>query len=248
MCLFLPIPDHRMKSKRVSLVLALLGGSAGADRFYLGQQTAGWLTLLGFWFVLPGAIYSILQFNLAPNWEPFLLAKYALPVLWHIVATGRIMIISDEKFMSQDESKGKFSPMVIGCFIVAAILAVGASRMIASVKAPDIDKVDSKGESTSVTLSQEFRSNEENFRKQYDNKAFVVTGKVTETGMDFEMGAYFALQGIEGDPFGIKCLFSTDHQTEPEKVKMGDEVKVKGIINGNKLENCTILELNGSAQ
>ncbi|HNV98437.1 MAG TPA: hypothetical protein PKL06_03635, partial [Chitinophagales bacterium] len=79
-------------------------------------------------------------------------------------------------------------------------------------------------------------------RKKYDNKAFEVTGSVSETGMDFETGAYFALQGMEGDPFGIKCLFAPNHQNEPETVQVGSEVRVKGFINGNKLENCTILK------
>lgn len=231
-----------MKSKKTSILLALLGGSAGADRFYLGQQNSGWLILLSFWAVLPGAIYGVIRFNLVPNWEPFLLAKYALPILFHVFAMGRYLVMNEQKFMSQDESKGKFSPLVIGCFVVAAIFAVGASRMIATVQKPDIDAASTKGEIDAITLSQEFRKDEEAYRKKYDNQAFEVSGVIAETGMDFETGAYFALKGMEGDPFGIKCLFAPDHQTEPEQVQVGQEVRVKGFINGNKLENCTILK------
>lgn len=231
-----------MKSKKMSIVLALLGGSAGSDRFYLGQQNAGWLTLLGFWLVIPGAIYGIIRFNLTPNWEPFLLAKYALPILFHLFATGRYLVMSDQKFMSQDASKGKFSPLVIISVVLAVILAIGASRMIETVKKPDIDTAATSGVIDAVALSQEFRKDEEAYRKKYDNQAFEVSGTVSETGMDFETGAYFALQGMEGDPFGIKCLFAPDHQHEPETVQVGSQVRVKGFINGNKLENCTILK------
>ncbi len=231
-----------MKSKKLSIVLALLGGSAGADRFYLGQKNAGWLTLLAFWLVLPGAIYGIIRFNLTPNWEPFLLAKYALPILFHMFATGRYMVMNERKFMSQDASKGKFSPMVVGCLALAVVLAIGGSRMIETVKKPDIATASTSVTIDAVTLSQEFRKDEDAYRKKYDNKAFEVTGSVSETGMDFETGAYFALQGMEGDPFGIKCLFAPNHQNEPETVQVGSEVRVKGFINGNKLENCTILK------
>lgn len=234
-----------MKSKKLTLTLALLGGSAGADRFYLGQQNAGWLILLMFWLVLPGAIYGVIRFNLAPNWEPFILSKYALPILYHFVAMGRYLVMSEEKFVSQDASKGKLSPMTFGAFALALILAVGASRMIAQVQVPDIDTVQSAGTISSVSLSQEFRADEEAYRKRYDNKPFQVAGTVTETGMDFESGAYFALQGADGDPFGIKCIFGADHQKDPESVVKGDVVEVKGFINGNKLENCTILTING---
>ena len=236
-----------MKSKKLTLTLALLGGSAGADRFYLGQQNAGWLTLLCFWLVIPGAIYGVIRFNLTPNWEPFLLVKYALPVLYHFVAAGRYMVMSEQKFVSQDDSKGKLSAMTFGCFILAMLLSVGASRIIAQVQAPDIDAVESKGAMQAVALSQEFRTNEEAFRKKYDNKPFQVSGTVSETGIDLEVdGAYFALRGADGDPFGIKCIFEATHQQEPEVVVKGDIVEVKGFINGNKLENCTILTINGT--
>ncbi len=245
LCLFLLIAIRYMKSKKITLTLALMGGSAGADRFYMGQQNAGWLILLMFWLVVPGAIYGVIRFNLAPNWEPFILAKYALPILYHFVAMGRYLVMSEEKFVSQDASKGKLSPMTFGAFAIALILAIGASRMISQVQAPDIDTVQSAGAISSVSLSQEFRADEEAYRKRYDNKPFQVSGTVTETGMDFESGAYFALQGTEGDPFGIKCIFGADHQKDPESVVKGDVVEVKGFINGNKLENCTILTING---
>ena len=70
MCLFLRIAVKTMKSKKISLLLSLLGASAGADRFYLGQNTAGWVTLLTFWVLIPGAVYGLIKLNLFPNCDP----------------------------------------------------------------------------------------------------------------------------------------------------------------------------------
>ncbi|HMX05288.1 MAG TPA: TM2 domain-containing protein, partial [Chitinophagales bacterium] len=131
-----------MRSKKVTLTLALFGGSTGADRFYLGQNTAGWLTILLCWLVLPGAVYGIMRYNLYPNWEPFLLARYALPILFHVFATGRYLIMSEESFMSQNVKKSNTFPMVLLSFVITAILIVGSSRLLQTVQIVDIDKAE----------------------------------------------------------------------------------------------------------
>lgn len=234
-----------MRSKKVTLTLALFGGSTGADRFYLGQNTAGWLTILLCWLVLPGAVYGIMRYNLYPNWEPFLLARYALPILFHVFATGRYLIMSEESFMSQNVKKSNTFPMVLLSFVITAILIVGSSRLLQTVQIVDIDKAEVQAVLSAETMSQEFRNDEDAYRKKYDNKTLQIEGVVVETGNDFELGTYFALRGKDGDPFGIKCFFLGDHLKEAEQVVMGDKVTMKGIANGNKLENCTLLERNG---
>ncbi|HMZ88458.1 MAG TPA: NINE protein [Chitinophagales bacterium] len=234
-----------MRSKKVTLTLALFGGSTGADRFYLGQNTAGWLTILLCWLVLPGAVYGIMRYNLYPNWEPFLLARYALPILFHVFATGRYLIMSEESFMSQNVKKSNTFPMVLLSFVITAILIVGSSRLLQTVQIVDIDKAEVEAVLSAEMMSQEFRNDEEAYRKEYDNKTLQIEGVVVETGNDFELGTYFALRGKDGDPFGIKCYFLGDHLKEAEQVVMGDKVTMKGIANGNKLENCTLLERNG---
>ena len=236
-----------MKSKKISLLLSLLGASAGADRFYLGQNTAGWVTLLTFWVLIPGAVYGIIKFNLFPNWEPFMLGRFALPIVFHLYETGRYMVISDEKFMSQDVSKSKTFPLTIASFLIAALLIVGGSRLLKSAMVVDIDDAEISDVLSAEKMSQEFRSNEDLYRKKYDNNPLQVEGIVSETGVDLADGNYFALKGLNNDPFGIKCYFLEQNIADANKVKIGDKVIMKGVANGNKLENCKVININGQS-
>jgi len=234
-----------MKSKKTSIILALLGGSAGADRFYLGQNTAGWVTLLTFWLLIPGAVFGIIKFNLVPNWEPFMLGRFALPIVFHLYETGRYMVMSDQRFMSQDESKSKTFPLTIASFVISALLIVGGSRMLKSAMVVDIVEADVSAVLSAETMSQEFRTDEEVYRKKYDNLVLQIEGVVSETGNDFESGSYFALKGLNNDPFGIKCYFLEQNVADANLVKIGDKIIMKGVANGNKLENCKVISING---
>lgn len=222
-----------------------MGGSAGADRFYLGQNTAGWVTLLTFWLLIPGAVFAVIKFNLVPNWEPFMLGRFALPIVFHLYETGRYMVMNDQRFMSQDESKSKTFPLTIAAFVISALLIVGGSRMLKSAMVVDIVSADVSAVLSAETMSQEFRSNEEVYRKKYDNLVLQIEGVVSETGNDFEAGSYFALKGLNNDPFGIKCYFLEQNVADASLVKLGDKIVMKGVANGNKLENCKIISING---
>lgn len=236
-----------MKSKKISLILSLLGGSAGADRFYLGQNTAGWVTLLTFWVLIPGVVFGIIKFNLVPNWEPFMLGRFALPIVFHLYETGRYMVMSDERFMSQDESKRKTFPLTIASFVIAALLILGGSRLLKTAMVVDIEKAEISAVLSAEKMSQEFRSDEELYRKNYDNLVLQIEGIVSETGNDFETGTYFALKGLNNDPFGIKCYFLAQNLNDAALVKVGDNVVMKGVANGNKLENCKVIKINGKS-
>ncbi len=222
-----------------------MGGSAGADRFYLGQNTAGWVTLLTFWLLIPGAVFGIIKFNLVPNWEPFMLGRFALPIVFHLYETGRYMVMSDQRFMSQDESKSKTFPLTIASFVISALLIVGGSRMLKSAMVVDIVEADVSAVLSAETMSQEFRTDEEVYRKKYDNLVLQIEGVVSETGNDFESGSYFALKGLNNDPFGIKCYFLEQNVADANLVKIGDKIIMKGVANGNKLENCKVISING---
>lgn len=234
-----------MKSKKLTLTLSLFFGSAGTDRFYLGQNTAGWLTLLIFWVLLPGVDYYIIQFNVVPNWKPFLLARFALPIMYHLVATGRYLVMSDEKFKSQDHSKGKTFLLTLVSIICAAVLIAGANKLLDNAQVIDITKADAEVVLSAENLSGDFRKDEDAYRKKYDNRVLQIEGVITETGNDFEQGAYFALKGLNNDPFGIKCFFVEANIGDTQMVKMGDSIVIKGVCNGNKLENCKLISVNG---
>lgn len=245
LCLFLLIPYSIMKSKKLSLLLALFAGSSGADRFYLGQNNAGWATLLGFWAVLPALIYAIIKYNIFPNWEPFLLTRFALPIVFHLYAGGRYLVMNDTQFKSQDVSKSKTFLLTAVSLLVSFLLIIGGNKLLSSAQIIDITKVDAEVNLSAEEMSGEYRTDEEAYRKKYDNKVLQIEGTVTELGNDFEQGQYFALRGLNNDPFGIKCYFVEQNSADAQLVKIGDAVVIKGVGSGNKLENCKLVSVNG---
>ena len=182
-----------MKSKKLSLLLALFAGSSGADRFYLGQNNAGWATLLGFWAVLPALIYAIIKYNIFPNWEPFLLTRFALPIVFHLYAGGRYLVMNDTQFKSQDVSKSKTFLLTAVALLVSFLLIIGGNKLLSSAQIIDITKVDAEVNLSAEEMSGEYRTNEEAYRKKYDNKVLQIEGTVTELGNDFEQGQYLSL-------------------------------------------------------
>ncbi|MFI5172369.1 MAG: NINE protein [Chitinophagales bacterium] len=235
-----------MKSKKITLVLALFTGSSGSDRFYLGQNNAGWFILLAFWVILPGLVYGVIKFNLVPNWEPFLLARFALPILFHLFAAGRYLVMSDEKFKSQDISKRKTFPLVLISLLFTGALIIGGNKILDSARVIDITTANASASLSAEQMSEEFRKDEVGYRKKYDQEVLQIEGEVSETGNDFEQGNYFALKGLNNDPFGIKCYFEAQNLKEAEMVKLGDKIVIKGVCNGNKLENCKVISVNGT--
>lgn len=155
------------------------------------------------------------------------------------------MVMSDQRFMSQDESKSKTFPLTIASFVISALLIVGGSRMLKSAMVVDIVEADVSAVLSAETMSQEFRTDEEVYRKKYDNLVLQIEGVVSETGNDFESGSYFALKGLNNDPFGIKCYFLEQNVADANLVKIGDKIIMKGVANGNKLENCKVISING---
>lgn len=234
-----------MKSKKLTLTLAMFAGSSGADRFYLGQNYAGWAILLTFWVILPAIVYSIIKFNIVANWEPFFLGRFAIPILFHLYAAGRYMVMSDENFKSQDVSNSKTLPLTFIAIALAVFFLVGGNKFLNTAKKVDITEVDASIILSAEQMSEEFRTNEELYRKKYDNEILQIEGSVIEKGSDFEQGDYFALKGLNNDPFGIKCYFEKQNLSDAEKVKIGDKIVIKGFCNGNKLENCKVISVNG---
>ncbi len=236
-----------MKSKKLTLLLALFAGSSGADRFYLGQNNAGWITLLGFWAILPALIFAIIKYNIFPNWEPFLLTRFAIPIVFHLYAGGRYLVMNDAQFKSQDVSKSKTFLLTAVALVVSILLIIGGNRLLNSVQSIDITKVDAEVNLSAEQMSGEYRADEEAYRNKYDNKVLQIEGTVTELGNDFEQGQYFALRGLNNDPFGIKCYFVEQNSTDAQLVKIGDVVVIKGVGSGNKLENCKLISVNGKS-
>ena len=234
-----------MKSRKIAILWSLVGGSAGADRFYLGQNTAGWSTLFTFWAILPGVFYGVMKFHLVQNWAMLNILFFAIPILYHMVAIGRYLIMSDTKFKSQDKSKSKTIFLALGSILIAAVLCVTGSKMMATVQTVDITTTSATLQVTSIQLSKEFRDNESAYRKKYDNRVIEVKGAISNPpGFDLETGtSYIELSGENSDVFGIKCYFLKENSANINEIQKGDLVVVKGQCIGNKLNNCLVTDI-----
>ncbi len=234
-----------MKSKKLTLTLAIFAGSSGADKFYLGQNTAGWSTLLAFWVLLPGFVYAVVKFNLVANWEPFFLGRFAIPIMFHLFAAGRYMVMSDEKFKSQDVSKSKTFPLTIASIALAIALIIVGNRFLNSAKTVDITKADVSVTLSAEQMSKEYRNDEVAYRKNYDNKILQVEGTVSiSPGEDLETQTkYLELMGNGNDVFGIKCFFKKENSSNVDQIRAGDKIIVNGECSGNILNNCIVIKI-----
>ena len=79
--------------------------------------------------------------------------------------------------------------------------------------------------------------------EKYVNKVVLVSGKVqsirvTKNNINVQLAG-------EGDFFGVNCSFAIEQQKDVEKIKMGDQVEVKGECKGYiddvVLNNCILV-------
>lgn len=231
-----------MKSKGIAGIIALLAGSAGLHKFYLGQNRRGWTLLFLFFILFPALTWSVQHFFVMEYWRGALILWLLAAAVLQIVEGIRIFSMSQEKFAQQDASRGSTAAMTITVFVLALLLVYGSAKLL-SRPAIDITVVNAEISMPSEDFSRAFREDENAFNKKYLHKVIQLQGEVTETGEDFEKGPYFALKGAEGDAFGIKCFFIRENAGDAKEVEDGDIVTMKGVCDGNILQNCKVISV-----
>jgi hypothetical protein len=107
-----------------------------------------------------------------------------------------------------------------------------------------------------VKLCDEYKAGEAAADKNYNGKEVQVQGKVLSVRPDPNTKAKFVMmKGSEGGTGtrGVRCYFTADQQADVEKLKGGDDIKVKGMCKGKMggttgdsfdvmLENCKLVK------
>lgn len=237
-----------MKSKGLTSVLALLFGSAGAHRFYLGQTNRGWIYLLVFWFIIPAAVWSAKYFKILYYWESLYFGWIGILFLIHVVESIYFVALSNEKFRLADKSRGNTWLLTLFSVFIACTFAYGVNYLFSLSDEIDIDKAEAEFTLSSLAYSESLFQNEEVFRKQYAGKVLQIDGEVISLGTDFTEGNFIILESAQNTSIDLKCFFNEAHQKQLEKIQRGMQVNVKGVCNGRFLENCTVTEFSNAPE
>lgn len=135
-------------------------------------------------------------------------------------------------------------------YILYFLATITIIAVVAYFSFMNVDKVSAKAELadmtiTSIQLFQNYTGNTERGDRLYIGKIIEVSGKVTEISSD-EQGAPVVLFGT-GEAFGgVLCTFEMGEKAKVASVKVGDEIKVKGICSGMIMEvvlnRCTLVQ------
>jgi len=129
-------------------------------------------------------------------------------------------------------------------FVIICIAAVIGLYAIFNYKSIDIRKAKTEINITTNDLFENFDSDKEASFDKYIEKALEVKGtlhKVTRKGNKYSL----LLRGNQIEKL-VLCEMEVDQTSIVEKLEIGDEVKVKGILKGFLMDaillNCIVLE------
>ena len=231
-----------MQSKNISSIVALLFGSTGAHRFYLGQNRLGWYFLLFFFVLFPAAIWYSKTMHVS-NYYMLTTIWIALIILTQITEAIRYGIMSKEKFKAENRSTGATFPLTITAIVFAFAAIYGFKYLMAISGQVDIETAKADFQISSAVLSDAYNTDEDSYMQKYDGKVLEVSGKVLSFGEDFEKGTYLALQPAEGSPADVNCYIHANYTQQLAGISAGDSVIIKGVCNRRFLNNCKILNI-----
>lgn len=133
----------------------------------------------------------------------------------------------------------------IGIFIGISIACAIGVYYVFNTKGVDTRKAKTEISITTHELFENFNNEKEASFSQYIDKAFEIKGtlyKVTRKGEKYSL----LLRGKQIDNRLVLCEMEVNQGPIVESLKIGDEVKVKGILKGFLMDaillNCIILE------
>lgn len=132
----------------------------------------------------------------------------------------------------------------IGIFIIISIACIIGVYYVFNHKEIDTRKAKTEISITTNELFKDFNSDKEESLDQYIEKAMEIKGtlyQVTHRGGKYSL----LLRGNQIDKL-VLCEMQKDQASIVESLKIGDEVKVKGILKGFLMDaillNCIVLE------
>lgn len=127
--------------------------------------------------------------------------------------------------------------------VLLAVCALLYGIYLYTKKQADVRVQTPVAEMTAAALVGDFSADETAAGKKYIDQAIVVKGKIAEIKTDTNGEATVILES--GDPLSsVTCSFYDDEMSSVQKLKVGQEVSIKGICTGKLadviLNKCSI--------
>ncbi len=78
-------------------------------------------------------------------------------------------------------------------------------------------------------LEDKAKANDLYLDSEGESKVLIISGKVASISKD-QLGQQVVLLKDDSEKMGVSCTFTLDSNTQVDKIKVGDSVKIKGVI------------------
>lgn len=129
--------------------------------------------------------------------------------------------------------------------ITIILIAAGYAWYLYNKPMADLDHIDATYTVTADELFSQFENNEAEANKKYLGKIVEVYGKVRDLSIG-DSGDLNLVLASGSEMFGINCGISKQNDTQYNKYKVGDSIKIKGECTGMSMDvvltRCVIVK------
>jgi len=124
---------------------------------------------------------------------------------------------------------------IIKIVLAFVLIAIGVIAYLWFMPHRNVQSVDAFKTIDATELVNEFLVNKEKANTTYldseegESKVLIVTGTVSKISKD-QLGQYVLLLKKDADKMGVSCTFTLESNSQVAGIKIGDTVKVKGVI------------------
>ena len=124
---------------------------------------------------------------------------------------------------------------IIKIVLAFVLIAIGVVAYLWFMPHRNVQSVDAYKTIDATELVNEFLVNKEKANTTYldseegESKVLIVTGTVSKISKD-QLGQYVLLLKKDADKMGVSCTFTLESNSQVAGIKIGDTVKVKGVI------------------
>ncbi|WKD84848.1 hypothetical protein KCTC32516_00182 [Polaribacter huanghezhanensis] len=124
---------------------------------------------------------------------------------------------------------------IIKIVLAFIVIAIGVVAYLWFMPHRDVQSVNAFKTIDATELVNEFLTDKEKANALYldsdegESKVLIVTGTVARISKD-QLGQYVLLLKRNADKMGVSCTFTLESNSQVAGIKIGDAVKVKGVI------------------
>lgn len=124
---------------------------------------------------------------------------------------------------------------IIKIVLAFIVIAIGVVAYLWFMPHRDVQSVNAFKTIDATELVNEFLTDKEKANALYldsdegESKVLIVTGTVAKTSKD-QLGQYVLFLKKNADKMGVSCTFTLESNSQVADIKIGDAVKVKGVI------------------